>query len=330
MVADFITTDVLCKFGSTGTARVVVSQGTPNYTYFWMHNGNTTTSVSNLSAGTYSLQVTDNNSCTILASVIINEPDSVLSSIVISQNSTCNNSNDGQAGALGIGGTPPYSYVWEAPNGSTINQAITGNNLIPGMYYLTVTDNNLCVYSTSALITEPAPIYIDIAASGGPSCYGNTDGYILLEDITGGTPPYRVFISSSSINWEQDVILIDSIPAGIYRIDVVDNNNCHHVGDALVVVLNDSEIDCLQIPAAFSPNSDGSNDTWEISHVEMFPRILIQVYNRWGQLLYEAGYNDEFWDGTYNGAPVPTGPYLYYIDLNNNTDPITSTVTIIR
>ncbi|HQP04007.1 MAG TPA: gliding motility-associated C-terminal domain-containing protein, partial [Bacteroidales bacterium] len=330
MVVDFVTTDVLCKFGSTGTARAIVSQGTPGYTYFWMHSGNTSNNVSGLSAGTYTLQITDNNSCTILASVMIHEPDSALSAVVISQNSTCNNSNDGQAGALGTGGTAPYSYIWEAPNGSTIGTSFTGNNLIPGMYYLTVTDNNNCVYSTSTLITEPSPIYIDIAASGGPSCYGNTDGYILLEEITGGTPPYHVFISSGSINWEQEVILIDSIPAGVYRIDVVDNNNCHNVGDALLVVLNDSEIDCLQIPAAFSPNSDGSNDTWEITHVEMFPRILIQVYNRWGQLLYEAGYNDEYWDGTYNGAPVPTGPYLYYIDLNNNTDPITGTVTIIR
>ncbi|HRW22700.1 MAG TPA: gliding motility-associated C-terminal domain-containing protein, partial [Bacteroidales bacterium] len=148
--------------------------------------------------------------------------------------------------------------------------------------------------------------------------------------IYGGTPPYSIYISGNQTNWEQEINLIDSIPAGVYRIDVVDANNCHHQGDALTIAINDSEIDCLQIPGAFSPNGDGYNDTWQISNIDMFPRILIQVYNRWGQLLYEASISDDFWDGTFNHSPVPAGTYLYRINLHNDTEPRLGTVTIIR
>ena len=328
--ADFITTHVRCKYESNGNTRVVTSGGSPGYSYFWYHNGSTAQSVQNLVAGTYVVQITDINDCVLDASVQIMEPDSVLSAHVITQNATCYQSNDARAAALGLGGTPPYTYQWVGAGGYTLNQAYTDNNLFPGTYTLNVRDINNCLHSQMVMLFEPEPIYVNVDASSGPSCYGNTDGYIVLNDIVGGTPPYRIYVSGGNISWDQQIPEIDSIPAGIYRIDVIDDNNCHHEGPALTVVLNDSDIDCLQIPGAFSPNGDGHNDTWEISNVWMFQRILIQVYNRWGQLMYEAGYNDPFWDGTYNGSPAPVGSYLYHIDINNNIPPVTGTVTIIR
>ncbi|HXK80769.1 MAG TPA: gliding motility-associated C-terminal domain-containing protein [Bacteroidales bacterium] len=326
----FSTSDVDCKFAATGSARALVSGGTGSYTYYWAHNGENSIEANNLSAGNYMLQITDENSCVVTQTVTINEPDSALNATIITHNAKCYGSNDGQARALGIGGTAPYTYTWETPIGGTINQQETEDNLFPGNYYLTVIDNNSCTYSTQAFIYEPEPLIISIMESEGPSCMGHTDGYIQLDTIYGGTPPYSIYISGNQTNWEQEINLIDSIPAGVYRIDVVDANNCHHQGDALTIAINDSEIDCLQIPGAFSPNGDGYNDTWQISNIDMFPRILIQVYNRWGQLLYEASISDDFWDGTFNHSPVPAGTYLYRINLHNDTEPRLGTVTIIR
>ncbi|MBP7463253.1 MAG: gliding motility-associated C-terminal domain-containing protein, partial [Bacteroidales bacterium] len=330
IVADFIVTDALCKYQSNGSAQVIVSGGTPGYDLFWSHNGSTANVVGSLTAGTYHVQITDRNDCVLNASVQVEEPDSVVSASVITRDISCYMSNDGEARALGLGGTPPYVYQWEGPGGYILNQSFTSDNLIPGVYILRIYDAHQCFHSQEVIIFEPEPIYVGIAASSGPSCHGHTDGYIVLDDIQGGTPPYDIFISNGINAWEQQLTEIDSIPAGLYRIDVVDSHHCHHEGEALTVELNESYVDCLQVPAAFSPNGDGFNDTWQISNIYMFPKILIQVYNRWGQLMWEAGSNDPPWDGTYNGTPVPVAPYMYYIDLNNNSTPYYGTVTIIR
>jgi gliding motility-associated-like protein len=157
------------------------------------------------------------------------------------------------------------------------------------------------------------------------------DGWIELDSITGGTPPYNLLLNGGGIAWTQQNIYIDSIPSGLYSISVYDANHCLQNNDIIILTLDESDEDCIRIPAAFSPNGDGFNDLWQIDHLELYRRVLIQIYNRWGQLLYEAGWNDELWDGKYNGNPVPTGAYIYYINLGTNSKkPLTGTVTIIR
>ncbi len=327
----FTSQDVLCRNDSTGWITTSISGGTGNYSLNWQHTNSNNPNLYYLPIGTYYLSVTDANSCLATNAVTINEPDSALHAIFTATNATCYGSNDGQASAQGFGGTPPYSYYWSGPYNHNIDTAVTSNNLYPGTYGLTVTDNNQCKYYAHVPIIEPGPISIRISQYMGPSCVGNTDGYILLDSITGGTPPFWVRVSGNQLSWEQPVLLIDSLSNGTYQIDVIDDNNCIQWGNSIAVNLIDTDIDCLQIPAAFSPNGDGHNDYWQIDNLHMFPKIIVQVYNRWGQLLYEAGAFDDFWDGTFNGNPVPTGSYLYHIDMNiNNLPPRVGTVTIVR
>jgi gliding motility-associated-like protein len=82
------------------------------------------------------------------------------------------------------------------------------------------------------------------------------------------------------------------------------------------------------IPNAFTPNEDGINDTWIIENIELFPSAYIYVYNRWGQELW-VGRPGENWNGTYKDKLVPTGPYLYVINLYNGTKPYVGIVTVI-
>ena len=65
----------------------------------------------------------------------------------------------------------------------------------------------------------------------------------------------------------------------------------------------------------FTPNGDGVNDTWVIENIWMFPEAYIYIYNRWGQLMYEGRGYDEPWDGSYRGHFVPSGTYLYIVNL---------------
>ena len=112
------------------------------------------------------------------------------------------------------------------------------------------------------------------------------------------------------------------------KLIIVDEHGCELIFEE--IELEDNYVDCLQIPNAFSPNGDGYNDTWEIGNIGLFPRAFIQVYTRWGQLIYEGLASEGFWDATYNFSPVPTGSYLYIINLGTGADTYNGVVTVVR
>ena len=85
-----------------------------------------------------------------------------------------------------------------------------------------------------------------------------------------------------------------------------------------------------EVPNAFSPNGDGINDTWRIKYLESYPGALIEVYNRYGQIVFSSVGYDVDWDGTINGKPLPVGTYYYIINPKNGRPIITGSVTLIK
>jgi len=87
----------------------------------------------------------------------------------------------------------------------------------------------------------------------------------------------------------------------------------------------------VNIPNAFSPNGDGINDTWIIQNLTDYSGAKVQVFNRYGQLVYSVGSYSNPWDGrSLNGSPLPVGVYYYVIDLQNGFKPLSGSVTILR
>lgn len=84
------------------------------------------------------------------------------------------------------------------------------------------------------------------------------------------------------------------------------------------------------IPNVFSPDGDNINETWEIPLLSRFPGVLVKVYNRWGQLVFESDGYEEPWDGNFNNKTVATTTFYYVIDLRNGQTPFTGTVTVLR
>lgn len=74
----------------------------------------------------------------------------------------------------------------------------------------------------------------------------------------------------------------------------------------------------FEIPNAFSPNGDGLNDFFQIKHLEKLDAFRLQIFNRWGTLIYEQKGLSDFWDGTYNGSPVPVATYYYVFEYELN------------
>lgn len=105
---------------------------------------------------------------------------------------------------------------------------------------------------------------------------------------------------------------------GTYIVTVTDNNGC--------TVYDTVDIDMkLLIPTVITPNGDGQNDTWRILNIGTYDDVTIEIYNRWGDQLFEFhgnGYDyldpKNQWDGTYNGKKVPFGEYLYIVKLGDD------------
>jgi gliding motility-associated-like protein len=115
----------------------------------------------------------------------------------------------------------------------------------------------------------------------------------------------------------------------IYNVLVTDTNGCADVDSVLVTVVPD-----VIVPSGISPNGDGQNEEWIIGNIEIFPDCVVEVYNRWGELLFQSkGYpTNQRWKGLYNGKPLPVGTYYYIINLNNEffPDALTGPITIVR
>ena len=112
--------------------------------------------------------------------------------------------------------------------------------------------------------------------------------------------------------------------SGTYQLIVTDSNGCV---DSASIFITNTGITCIQIGGVFTPNGDGTNDTWEIPGIENYPDATVEIFNRWGQqIFYSNGYNSP-WNGTYNNERLPTGDYFYIIDLGDG-NPLKGALTI--
>ena len=134
-----------------------------------------------MAAGTYTVTVTDDNSCTATETVTITEPTALLlSSTQI--NVSCNGGSDGSIDLSVAGGTAPYTYSWNDAASSTTQDI---GSLPAGTYSVSVTDDNGCTANLSATVAEPTVLALT-STQNNVSCNGGTDGSIDLS-VSGGT-----------------------------------------------------------------------------------------------------------------------------------------------
>ncbi|NCY17444.1 MAG: adhesin, partial [Actinobacteria bacterium] len=142
-----------CNGGADGRIDVSVFGGVSPYTYAWS-NGASSDDLSNVVAGVYTLIITDQNSCTLLLTDTVSEPQPILASAVAVPNS-CNGGSNGSVDLTVSGGIAPYNYLW---NNFSTSQDING--LPAGSYSVIVTDSRSCLVTTTAVVSQPAAILI--------------------------------------------------------------------------------------------------------------------------------------------------------------------------
>ncbi len=220
--------NVRCKDNHDGAINLNINGGQSPFDITWTdENGGFVSNnedIQNLSAGTYSVFVSDANSCTRSISIEISEPEAALSLLnpppVVSHVS-CFEEEDGSIDLTVTGGTYPYTYHW---SNSDTTQDLT--NLPPGQYAVTVTDGNICaIQSIFYTISQPtSALALQNAELEDVVCFGEESGSIGLT-IVGGTPSYTYnwLSSNNEIFFTEDLA---NVAAGTYQLTVFDSNAC--------------------------------------------------------------------------------------------------------
>ena len=178
-----------CPSCADGGAHSYASGGTAPYTYAWSPGGQTTSNITGVTPGTYTVCATDAHGCSACTTVTV--VDSVICNVTVGAyqylHASCSSCSDGIAHSYATGGTAPYTYQW-TPTGQTTSSA-TG--LSPGNYYVCATDAHGCTACTSVTITDSVICNVTVGAYQyhHASCASCADG-VAHSYASGGTAPY--------------------------------------------------------------------------------------------------------------------------------------------
>jgi gliding motility-associated-like protein len=200
---------------------VIASGGTPlangDYSYLWS-NGATTSLVTSMSAGTYTVTVTDANGCSLSRTASIGQGGSINLSITNRVTVTCFGGNNGAATAVASGGTGPLSFQWNDLAGQT---TATATGLSAGTYTVVVSDQNGCTRQDSVVIPQDAQVRIGSVATD-VRCFGGSDGSIRLNSPTRPISLYEWSTGAIGANLNQ----INNLSAGNYQVTVTTSLGC--------------------------------------------------------------------------------------------------------
>ncbi len=207
-----VSTDIKCNPTSLGTIAVTPIGGTPSYKYVW-NTGSVDATLSNLSAGTYTVTIIDSMLCTYSTSVMINKSDSLRIDSIVAVSPSCNK-NNGSLEATASGGFGALTYTW-----STGESTMLANNLYAGTYSLSVTDLKGCNNSTTILLQDSLAPVIDSVSTTSVLCKGFNTGTAKV--FASATSPLTYTWSNSIKNQTAT-----NLSAGTYTVSVADLATC--------------------------------------------------------------------------------------------------------
>jgi gliding motility-associated-like protein len=322
-----VITDASCNTTPDGAVNITISGGNAPYTYSWNGPGGFTATSEDLNGvlpGTYTVTATDANGCTLTDTAVVNATIVVLA-VAGNDTTFC---FPGIATLSATGSSNAISFTWFELPGMTVagNDDSLFVNDNPGIYtFVLLAANGACTHTDTVVVNIIAPPL----ANAGPDISIAAGGSAVI----GGTPSGPL---SATFVWSPGVDLSNPNAANpvadpptttTYVLTVTDTNGCTASDTMELVVLP-----AISFPNGFTPNGDGVNDVWQIDNITPFENCEVEVYNRWGELLFRSvGYNTP-WDGRYNGQELPVGTYYYVIDLNDALfpEPYTGPVTIMR
>lgn len=319
-----------CSNSFDGSIDMDIQGGVPDYGISWTNGlGEEISSgedISDLGPDVYSVEVTDSNGCAQALADIELIALTTVEALAPGDTVYCEGTGPVLLSGLVSG---QDNFGWFDENGVLLSDSLSVLvNPPPGTWFYVLSASSP---PCAALDT----VYVTVLL--GPFADAGEDQFIFPEEIIGigGNP--SVTDENALINWSPALNLDDAgspnpAVSGLtqdqwYVLTVSDENGCSASDSVLVAII--PEID---IPDGFSPNGDLINDVWEIGNTELYPSLVVEIYNRWGDLLFRSEGYDEPWDGRYNGDLLPIGTYYYIIEFDEPefSDKITGPLTILR
>ncbi|MEX2590992.1 MAG: gliding motility-associated C-terminal domain-containing protein [Chitinophagales bacterium] len=309
---------VRCYGESSGDIFLNITGGTGPYFFRWSNSefqlNYFKKDLLDMPTDEYSVELRDSNNCRASASFFLYEPDTLLPNTDIKR-ITCTGTADGGIGLYPEGGNPPYSYSWNTGSNDSVL-----SNLDEALYVYTIRDRRGCENIDSIYLSNPDTIRFNAEVEP-VSCLDQTDGSITL-DPKNGHGAYEFEWSNGDFGNP-----LQNLAGGEYTVTITDYVGCSRDS---IIVLPVIEEECLDIPNSFTPNGDGRNDVWMMENLHLYPEIIVRIFNRWGNLVFESKGYSQPWNGERNGQPLPSDTYYYVIDLNNDTKPKSGSITIVR
>lgn len=321
------TIDVTCGGDCDGVVTYEVTGGTAPFGYtldptglIGISNG----TIGQLCADAYTLTILDANACVATMEFEINEPTPLQITFNVDA-PTCTGMTDGSAQVVLTGGTglltgfisPSDLEVFNNGNGT-----YTISNLGETTIEVELIDEVGCSLEDAFDVVPDIITDMVLTTFSSPeTCWNEQDGTATIGVQNGNLP--------ISYQWDDPNEQITATAIGLsssetYTVVVTDDIGCTLTTSVFV----EPTIGCFFITTALTPNGDGSNDTWLIGGLEFFPNAKVEVFNRWGQKVFESkGYNAP-WDGTFKGEALPVADYYFIIEYDNTKEPILGTVTI--
>jgi len=300
-----------CAGASDGIASVSVTGGTSPFSYRWS-NASQLQSLNGLTAGQYSVTVSDTHDCSETIAFSLIDPASLL---VQGESSdiTCYGHADGLLTVTASGGTPGYLYSIDG--GISFHSFNVFSDLEEGEYTVVAKDSNNCIatMAQSFYITEPAAITIDLIPDRSELLFGQS---IELATIVSGNAVQPFVFVWTPVNGLECTAcphtLATPLQTTTYLVELKDYTGCKAEDSVLVLVNDEDKI--LYIPNTFTPNGDGINDEFKV-YARGVKSAVLKIFDRWGEKLFETNDINIGWDGTFRGQPMNPGVYVFTADL---------------
>ncbi len=298
MSFQFNTKDITCFGFNDGQTLAIPSGGEGTVKLTWLHDGSSDPNITNLAPGTYIITAVDDSGCVASDSILITNPPSKLDlSFRLLKPVSCVGDSNAIVEALPIGGDKPYTVSsWEFV---TTSDTLTGAH--KGWYPFSLVDIRGCLLRDSFFVEDAKPIDITAKVTKQILCDEDTNGVIEL-NVIGGTAPYFLL-------WNQkllDSTIVTGLTGGNYVAYVVDTFLCFDSVEITIAGTALNKCDMF-IPQGFTPNGDGYNDYFVIKGLSDFPDNELTIFNRWGEIVYQAEDYKNNWDGKATRSTLLSG-----------------------
>ncbi len=293
----------ICSGDANGSLEIAISGGAPPYfTSLNTQNDNNfvqdQTLFTNLAAGTHVIFIRDSSGCQTNIMVTIDSGVNLSATVAIDYSCIANRSSNTVTIHVDSG---LLNNVMFSLDGNTPQLENVFYNVTPGDHTVEIMHSNGCNSFESFNIADIQDLQLVLTQNN-------------LNEITanasGGNGNYEFFFNGTS-NGSDNTYYINE--TGTYTVLVRDANGCEITATIFMEFID------IIIPDHFTPNGDGNNDEWGPNNRQAFPNVITIVYDRYGRLIAELN-PTSFWDGTYNGKPLPTGDYWYVIKINGQND----------